>query len=220
MRYASIIAFIVLACSSASADLLWNNYLTNDSIDERTGLSSERETIIPDSWVVDDAVFIDPVEVESVSWFGAREPGAVYPAADLIVMDAQFNVVAEYADVVPTLVDMGDIFSGLTLYEAKITLPEELSLDPGQYYVGTRLVGETLGRNYALTTGNGTLNGQTEAYFRSETFGEPDWVPVSWVLSVGQSDFAFQVDGTVVPEPASIVLLASGVLLVVLRRRH
>lgn len=218
MQRALAVAVTMAVAWAAQADLLVDNYLSEDDYDHRTALSAERNTIISDSWTVDDGAFEASVVVQKIRWIGAREAGEEYPKADFILLDDDFNIVQEIMDVEYTLTERGEDFGGLLVYEGEITL-EGIELAPGHYYFGARLVGtDGLGRNFLTTTGDGQLQGSM-GYFRSIPLGFPDWTSVDEVLSIGASDFAFQIEGEVVPEPTSLALVGFGALMMGLRRR-
>ncbi|MDW8131289.1 MAG: PEP-CTERM sorting domain-containing protein, partial [Bryobacterales bacterium] len=87
-------------------------------------------------------------------------------------------------------------------------------LSPGQYWLMVRPVGSGGGRSFVTTTSglngvNALLDGV--AYFDSSFFGR-DFEPNSF-------DFSMGVEGVVaVPEPATLGLAASGLLLILARR--
>lgn len=215
------------AVAGTSSALLWDNYLSpapgNDGV---TGLSSERNTLVQQSWVVDDFVVNDLTRIDEVRWIGYRESGAniSYSAADVLIMDENFNEVFSASDVSYATTDLGDAF-GLDVYEGMVVLNNgnpalgDETLNPGRYFVGTRLVGNTLGQNYVATTGNGALNGGSYAFYQSESFAVNEWRSVNNEPAVGDSEFAYRIYGTVIPEPASLILLSAGALMMVRRPR-
>lgn len=216
-----VLTVSVCLCPLVSADLLWDNYAIPNGWDGETGLSSERDTLISDTWVIDDAVFEQPVIIEELQWLGFRD-AEPFAAADFIIMDNEFQVIAEVHDAPFTANDLGRQLGRFELYEGSVVLAEPVELGPGQYFIGTRMVGEFLGRNFAATSGTGAQNvkGLSEAYFKGVPFGFDEWTPVNEVLTSGEpSDFAFRVNGTIVPEPASLILLAFGAAATLRRRR-
>lgn len=218
-----VLTVSVCLCPLVSADLLWDNYAPNTPFgwDGVTGLSSERDTLISDTWVIDDAVFEQTVMVQEIQWLGFRDDEPLV-GADYIIMDNEFQVIAEVHDAPFTANDLGEQLGRFELYEGSVALAESVELGPGQYFIGTRLVGESLGRNFAATSATGARNifGESQAYFKGVPFGFDQWTPVNEVLTSGEpSDFAFRVNGTIVPEPASLMLLAFGAAATLRRRR-
>jgi hypothetical protein len=218
-KHKSLIALSasLLIAPAATADVIWDNYQGQDGYDHVTALSSERATLISDTWLVDDVVFESPVILEQIQWLGLRDQQS-FSGADYIVMDGDFNVIAEVHDLAFGSQFLTNEF-GLQVYEGTVeTTP--LQLEPGQYYMGARLVDGFLGRNFVLTSGTGAQNvlGQTQAYFKGVPFGADDWTPVEDILdSHVPSDFAYRISGQIVPEPASLLLLLGGAAM--LRRR-
>lgn len=218
---------VVLAASASAGSVLWNNYLTpGPGHDGVSALSSERQTLAAESWVADDTLFNNPVNIEEIRWIGYREigTGGQYPLADLIILDGSFGTIVELSDqsytdsVIETQQILGRTYE---IYEGVLNLGvNSQQLAAGHYYFGTRLVGNSLGQNFFATTGNGTLNGTTQGYTRSPSFFQNQWTPVSDVYGIQfNTDFAFQVYGTVVPEPVSLVMMLGGGLCLMLRRR-
>lgn len=220
ITYVIVLTVSVCLCPLASADLLWNNYaMTPTGWDGVTGLSSERDTLISDTWVVDDAIFEQPVIVQEIQWLGFRDADPLV-AADYIIMDNQFQVIAEVHDAPFSANDLGMQLGRYELYEGTLTVAGGVELAPGQYFIGTRLVGQFLGRNFAATSVTGDHLGQSEAYFKGVPFGFDDWTQVNQVLISGEpSDFAYRINGTIIPEPASLMLLAFGAAATLRRRR-
>ena len=225
MRITHVIVLTVSVCLcplASAQQLLWDNYAASPTgWDGVTGLSSERDTLISDTWVVDDAIFEQPVIVQEIQWIGFRDDKPLV-AADWIIMDTDFNVIADMNDADFTRNDLGQQLGRFELYEGSLTIAEGegVALDPGRYFIGARLVGEFLGRNFAATsaTGAGNTFGESQAYFKGIPFGFDDWTPVEEVLSSGEpSDFAYRIIG--IPEPASLILLALGAAAALRRRR-
>lgn len=193
--------------SVARADLLWDNYLTApDGHDHFTGLGSERRTQVGDAWTADDAVFGTAVRISEVRWIGVRDATFPYATADVLVLDSARNIAFSANDVIYNSSIRGTDF-GMQTYEGTITLPD-VTLPAGQFYFATRLVGNSLGRNFAASTGNTVRNGLSYGIFRSEFFGFPDWVSSGDALDTGPTDFAFQLYGVSIPEPATLLLFA------------
>ncbi|MGE3180616.1 MAG: PEP-CTERM sorting domain-containing protein [Phycisphaerae bacterium] len=216
------------AIAGTSSGLLWDNYLSGlPGNDGRTGLSSERSTLVQQSWVVEDMILSDLVRIDEVRWIAYRETSSNinYPAADLLIMDENFNPVVQLSDLTYATTELGTAF-GLNMYEGSIilnsgnpTLGDDGFLNPGRYFIGTRLVGNNLGQNFVATTGDGALNGQSYAFYQSESFAVNEWRSVNNEQAIGDSEFSYRVYGTVIPEPASMILLSAGALMLVRRSR-
>lgn len=179
--------------SFASAqDVLWDNF----EFDGRSSISSERNTLVPDSWAVDDAVFTSGVRITGYRWFtilrdnwgGARPTGA-----DFIALTDEFETIVELNDLPYEMEFVGE-FRGFPYFRIEVH-GLDLSLEQGHYYLGGRPVGE--GQYQALTGLNATVLGETEAYFRSAHFGYPNWTSIANVVGV-RFDIAFTVFGHVV----------------------
>ncbi len=219
-RWPFALAALLLTAPVATADVIWDNYQGPDGYDHVTALSSERATLISESWLVDDAVFETPVIVEQIQWLGLRDNPQRFTGADYIIMDANFDVIAQMSDVAFTAQFMTNEF-GLQVYEGTVEITP-VQLEPGQYYMGARLVDGNLGRNFVLTSGTGAVNvlGETQAYFKSVPFGADDWTAVEEVLDHHMpSDFAYRISGQIIPEPASLMLLLGGAALMLRRQR-
>lgn len=217
-----------VAANAGGSSLLWDNYLSPGlGHDAVNALSSERRTVAPEAWVVDDALFTDAVQILSINWIALREMGlgAQYATADFLILDNDFEPVVSLNDLTYSSTDEGSLF-GLDLYEGTLNFQSAdagdgaIVIGPGQYYFGVRLVGNQLGGNYWATTGNGALNGQSFGFTKSPAFGQPGWTPVADVYGIAPTDFAFQLFGTIVPEPASIGLIVMGALVFTARRRN
>jgi hypothetical protein len=218
-------ALTLLLMCTAQADVLWDNYPDSGySLDSEMALSSERDTLIDATWTVDDAVFTDPVEIESVQWVGMHEPGYEYPFADLIILSADPDGGPEdeflmLEDLEYTIVWQSSD-QGLERYEATVELSESVALPAGHWYFGTRLVGDEhvgLGRNFVAAASELNPAGETAGYFWGPIFGAFDWLPVQDLPFIEEPrDYALQVHG--VPEPGSVMLIAVGAVLAFYRR--
>lgn len=226
-RYLPVLAagWLASAAVAGPISLLWDNYLSDaPGHDARNALSSERRTLVQDSFVVDDAIFSQPVRVDEIRWIAYRQVGAMiqYNTADLIVLDENFNSVLSLTDAAYTATPLGTQL-GLELYEGRADLSSfagSRELAAGRYFVGSRLVGNFLGRNFAATTGDGAMNGLSFGYTRSPSFASNNWTSVTGIIGIGSTEFAYQVYGAIVPEPASLaLLLVGGAALMRARRR-
>ena len=205
--------------------LLWNNFLSPGAgHDGLSGLSADRQTLVPDAWTVEDFVLTQPVLLSEVRWIAFRETGgsAQYTAADVLLLNSQLNMVREFQNLDFTESVLGTQM-GLQAYEGRVSLESlndaDVTLQPGRYFVGTRLVGNFLGQNFVATTGNGAMNGDSFGYFKSAHFGVPNWTPAGNVAGADDSEYSYQVYGTIVPEPMSLMMIGLGGIAMMTRRR-
>ncbi len=174
--------------------VLWDN----GEFDRRASISCERDTLVDESWAVDDAIFEEAVVISGYRWYtilwedwGGERPVAV----DVIVLTDRFEKVVELRDLQYEMKFVGD-FRGFPYYRIEVH-GLDITLPSGRYYLGGRPVGQ--GRFQAFTGLNNTLLGRTEAFWRSKWFGFPNWVSVGAVLGT-RFDIAFTVFGHVVRE--------------------
>ncbi|TWT45487.1 hypothetical protein RAS1_19120 [Phycisphaerae bacterium RAS1] len=201
----SVVALLTLSPlgMAGGITILLDNFLTPpDGHDGLTGRSSERNSLVPDSWTCDDVTIETPVVLQGVAWVGYRDAGVTYASAEVIILREEIedrgaflltqvalieNLAPEFNDTLPAqfdLVTYRGVVAGLAV-----------GLPPGHYYVGVRLVDSFLGRNYLATTGGGTMGqgGQTIGIFRSASLGSPEWVFVDELMPA--TDFAVQLIG-------------------------
>ena len=170
-----------------------------------------------------------------------REPGATFDSVEVIIfrdpgsMPADKDLVlGTYAVDSPLIIGAGgsgdltmtdragEYLYGLQIYDGTATFDDAIRLTPGHYYYAVRVRGNGLGRAYVASTGNGATNahpGDSMGVFQSSTFDYPDppgmedpWVYVDSLPNSNASDYAYRINGIVVPEPAGFLLLAFGVL--------
>ncbi len=193
-----------LLTASAFA-LLWNPLAAGQGIlwdsgewDLRAATSSERNTEVDDSWVVDDAIFETGVMITGYRWFSRLRDnwgGARPLGADFIVLTDEFEKIVELRDLPYDIEFVGE-FRGSPYFRMEVH-GLDVALPPGRYYLGGRPVGE--GLYQAFTGMNATILGQTVAYFRSEFFGIPEWTAIDNLVGA-RLDIAFTVFGHVVRE--------------------
>ena len=194
----AILAALALSATASHAlpDLLWDN----GEWDRAKAVSSERNTLVPDSWIVDDFFVADAVAVRDIEWLSVRSAGFDPIGADLLILTSAFAPVTEMTDL-PYASEFVDMYQGLEVH--RLLLHDlGVHLDPGRYYIGVRSVGN--GDFRAFSALQDSIHGATEAFFRSEHFGYPDWVSTGEV--VGPRDAVFRVFGDIVPAPATLVL--------------
>lgn len=203
------------------------------------------------TWSVDDATFEVPVFVNSIEWIGIREVmGAAgvsytYSLADFAIFTrmiddfgATFATVESGTDVDWVEVEsLGPVnFPGqpnrvYEAYRGRIDFvdggaaEDALQLAAGEYWFGTRLVGDagnfmnggTGGRNF-LAAGSGAAGSVDEGYNYDLNFNPfVPWGPASQRNPFTQNpvEFAYRIDYTPVPEPtAALGLLVLGTICV------
>ncbi|RMF75896.1 MAG: PEP-CTERM sorting domain-containing protein [Planctomycetota bacterium] len=131
---------------------------------------------------------------------------------------------------------MNPLFNNLQEYEGTVNLsggiqnggPILLSLDT-TYWVGVRLVGNeentqsgTAGRNFIASSLQGSPFSISEGYNFDPSFGGNEWAPASErnPFSDDPIEFSYRVTGQIIPEPASLGLLAIGAVVLIRRRMH
>ncbi len=232
VSFAAAAVILTIVAATARGDQLvleWDNFLTFDpatdgGFDRVSYFASERDAAVPDAWVVDDVLFDHDVPLKRFEWAGAHDRRFGYGSVELIILediDETLHVIYQLSLGQPVVEATFGLFYGLETYNAYIEIPDSrptVTLLAGRhYYLGVRLVyndGHADGRNVALTTGYGTINGLTTGRFQSYFFGYPDWTPVEQTAEHLATDFAFRVWS---PEPGSLMILLGGLLLV--RRR-
>lgn len=227
---ALVVLLVVCGGGLARGDLLWNNFLTDpDGFDTNLLMTSEKDATISlgGSWTADDVAFTSPggVQIESIRWAGALLANHAYTVEVTILQnDPGYTELAAISVPTFTIVDTYGTTGGYERYVADVTLPGDgYYLPAGEYFIGIRLL-STSGRNFMASTGNGTLNGNSMGIFKSTYWGYSDWIPINQFATyqpehpfLDPTDFAFQVYGSIVPEPAAMLLISGGILL--LRRR-
>lgn len=174
--------------------ILWDN----GEWDQSSNISSERNTVVTESWAVDDVSFGTDVEIERYRWtailldgWGGASPTGV----DFVVLSGEFKKIVELRDLSYTMERIGEVF-GNPYFKFEVDALD-VGLPAGRYYIGARPVGR--GQYQAFACLNRDLLGNTEAYWRSPWFGFPDWVSVAQIIGV-RRDIAFTVFGHVVRE--------------------
>ncbi|MEW6251609.1 MAG: hypothetical protein AB1716_13260 [Planctomycetota bacterium] len=223
-------AALILLLSAAGvgqAALLWDNFNAAGpgGFDGRYFVTSEQDAVVPSgSGAADDAVFSQPVTLQKLRWAGCYLPQYTY-TAKVFILDSGLNETVYDAQPITILETYGTVFGGYTAFNAEVPLPE-ITLPAGRYLFGVQLINRTgtgalgPGRHMILSTGNGTLRGSGMGMVKAADFGYPNWIPISEWYGLGiTTDYAFQVYGDPVPEPASLFVLLAGPLVALLRRR-
>jgi len=188
----TIIMSSTLTITSVMAQqLLWDN----GEWDQNSATASSRNTAVPEVWLVDDAIFDQPVVITEFHWTMVLERGFEPVAVDFILLSESFEPIVELTDLsfsskfVMQWGDKWDVFD--TVLDGL-----EIQLPPGRYYLGARPVGQ--GEYFAFVATNYTILGNSESYLRSDYLGYPDWTPISWITG-SERDIAFTLFGTPTP---------------------
>jgi hypothetical protein len=209
---------LAITAGQVSADLLWDN----GSRDEWNGRAISPPAF-PDIRVVDDFIVpapgwhIDEMHFRVVEDMGWTNGGVLDVYIRETDPDTGGPVAGEDAD----LVHVSTEFRRETLncyftrcIEEYIVEDLDIGLEVGQYWLGIRNPnGGGPGTNYWMTSaGDRDAEGTSTGYFsldRAETWMDegPGW------------QHAFEIGGTVLPEPGSLALLAAMSLIVLGRRR-
>jgi hypothetical protein len=205
---------LTLSCVTALArsEVLWDNYSGSTGYDGYQQLSSERNPTVPDSWTVDDALFAQPSRITRIRWIASLYIAPQRHLCDILVLrrtdEGAFEIVRQFDDLEFTKRHILYTFGGEEHYEGSVTLPGAgLELEPGHYYCGARQVGtDGRARNFHLTAGKGVIKGKTMGYFKAPIFGYPEWTPVDQPFKGYATDFAFRLEGEIIPEPATAAL--------------
>jgi hypothetical protein len=236
----SILAAGVFAPVSAFADLLHDNFPPDathplGTYNETKFLSSEFNTQVEDTWVVDDAKFLTefPVIIQELEWVGIRQTkvgslNLTYTNAGYSIRTRtgspgsfDFPLVAPNAQgaVNYTAQVLASLPNNMELYLGKLTLSDPIQLDPGEdFWFGIRLIGDAsnfnLGRNFMVSAIN--------QIGVDEGFHFNGWLPASAFPGfAGQkTDFAFRVYGVEIPEPSTLAVLLLGTLVLGTRLRR
>jgi hypothetical protein len=211
-QFALFVAALVPATASASV-LLHDNYLGHPGqpgwtlpYDGVAAHSSERNTMVTESWTGDDLIVPGGAEyiIQKFEWIGLlyTGPGAQWNFADVVIYRrnpdgaghpitpgdlpiAQFNnlPLTSFAQRVSPQGQPEYLF-GLPVYEGSVVTPD-VTLPPGHYYYAVRVVGNGRGQFFLATTGGGTDFGAGQmGIFQSTFFQQPNWVNIIEVLQV------------------------------------
>lgn len=242
------VAASLLTVAALSADVVvYDNYPSN-AVQAQIGLTSEVNTSLADqTWTVDDAFMANPGSgITRIDWVGARLKGGsvAYPFAEFLLVPMEqdpngawnpaplnspdailrsnlaFTATENIPDPNPS--------DNLVPYTGSIIFPTAVIPASQRFYVGVRLSGNGLGRNYFIpTTINGTINGLSAGYTKADLFtgmsGPDAWKPSSDTFygtapgTVPGFEFAFRLYS--VPEPGSLGLLLIGLAAVGMRKR-
>lgn len=219
-------------CGSAQAEilpLLWDNYATG--YNPNYYWSSERDSVVNDSWVVDDAVFDGNVEIQGIDWVGLYNPSFSYTAEFTVLQyiggASVFETVVATTEVPVSIENLGTVVNGFQLFRGTIDVTDFAlpfnAATGGQYFFGTRLVSQgnpAAGRSFIVNSTYGAdIRGLSGAYAHgAQTTGTGGWLPFQQIAGWNiAADFAFRVYG--VPEPSGLILIGLGALSALLRRR-
>lgn len=175
----------------------------NGDIDYRNGFTSERNTMVHESWTYDDVVWDGGVVTGARAHF-VINPGTVIVGGDLIIYQGMSEgnfgrLIREVSDIT----DFKFTRTGIRAfnrdeYRLELTLGHSaFRLDPGEYHVGIRCIGSGQGQAFVVVTSGenaiGTPPGNNGRTFLCSSFQRPcfptDWRnlvgPGTWDVSYG-----------------------------------
>jgi hypothetical protein len=106
-----------------------------------------------------------------------------------------------------SVMDLGS-WNGTAFNLIEVTFTDlDLPLDGGQYWLSSWGIGNGTHEDRAFwgTSGFDKIAG-SEGYFRSDWFGIPEWTAVSELLG-DPEDFAFRIEGEIIPGPPALLAL-------------
>ena len=220
-RWLVVLIVLVVVSLPATADVLFYG----GDADGANGLASERNTLIPDAMVYDDFEVVVGWTVTGVfgnflADFTAQQ--AYYEIRSGVSVGNGGSLIAS-GTINVTQADTGLGYFGLDLYKIGGEI-DPLSLAPGTYWFGMAPIDNGGGRAYIATTsganGVGSPLNNGNSFFNSSYFGA-NFDLASNQVGQGYDDFSYGLEGTVVPEPGSMMALGMGALgiLPFLRRR-
>ncbi len=233
LHVAAVAALVTVLPSSAEAQLWYNGDLNGVN-----ALSSERNTAVSQSMAYDNFV------VTGAGWtinsvFGNFLSNILWSTADYEIRSGVSagnggTLLFSGSGVAASQVATGNTAFGFTEYTATIS-GLSIFLNPGTYWLGISPVGtgssNTARAFIATTSGTGGNNANIDglSFFNSTFFGANFEGTLSRMQNV-PTDFAYGVDGAgsgtstdgndVVPEPATMTLLATGLAGMVAARRR
>jgi len=172
-------------------DVLWDNGAWR----LQANLASERNTEVPDAWTIDDAIFESDVLITGYHWYSLLANGFEPRAVDFIVLTDDFVEIFELRDL-PYQSEFLGYARGRPYFRMEIA-GLDVHLPAGHYFLAARPVGQ--GQYRAFSGLNWPGFGQSEAFFRSDFFGYPEWTSVQNIHGT-PFDIAFTVFGHVVRE--------------------
>ena len=205
----------------------------NGDFDQRNGLANERNTTVSQAAVYEDFNVTAPLGWDVTAVFSDNLENTVITGADWEIRTGLSygnagTLIASGTTNSPIVTPTGRSGFGFTEYMVEVTglnvfLP---MLPSGQYYwLNVTPIGDGTGRSFNTTTSGtncvGTPCGNDmNAFFNSTYFG----AFFHFTCNEGDqcSDYSNGVIGTVVPEPATVALLACGMgaLLIAVRHRR
>lgn len=171
--------------------------------DTRNGLSSERGTLVSDSWTFDDIDWAGGTV--ATGWFNFLDTGIGTPSgADVIfysgMSEGNFgSVVGSATDAAVTTAPTGGSGFGYPEIKASWDLAgQAFSAAAGTYHVGMRIVGTGAGQCFISTAsgtnGVGTPLANGNVYFQSTHFGYPVPTDAQNVFGAGNWDMSRGLD--------------------------
>ena len=201
----------------------------NGDIDYRNGFTSERNTLVYESWTYDDVVWEGGLVTGAHGHF-IINPGTVIRGGDIIIYQGMSEwrfgrLIREISDITNfKFTPTGNRAFNRDEYRLELTLgASAFYLDPGEYHVGVRCIGSGSGQAFVVVTSGanavGTPPGNNGRTFLCSSFQGPcfptDWQnlvgPGTWDVSYGldcrPGDYSVMVSGAC---PGTVQLEWSG----------
>jgi hypothetical protein len=188
----------------AHGDDLWDN----GAYDGR-GAWGDTRTWFSQPWIADDIILTQDVLLQSATaqFYVALDGADAFERADVALWSNPSRggepggKIIELRDVPVQWAQIGEGF-GLPIIAATVR-DLNIPVVAGDYYFGVRLVNDPFQSRsaYLATTGNGAVKGSGGGWWYRDGPGIPEWQPSEKFLGY-KTDFAFRLDGEVVPEPS------------------
>jgi len=237
VRLLSLCCALGACLGSARADLLWSNVSKIPADLETTGdawsaVRANDPDFVSYRCAADDVWFDQPVKIDRMIYYSV-------PIGDPEILGGDFYVwtvgadghpdklVAWGADLDHTYEDTGWSNPNFGPIMRNIISPANLVLDPGAYFIGFRTYQTFVNHTGKDTNGILTtrqVHGSYQAHWSFDVLTDGTtsgpWYTMDAFNGVKENEWAFELEGALVPEPATWLALAAGSALLMRRRRR